>query len=574
MEIKRMSFGVDAENITFKRILNDSFLSLSIKAISTINPNLCATHFTPESLEDAIPTFRNKPILGSFECGDFGSHDGQYREDAETGINYWDTSGQGERILGVIRESDDVKVVHEKDGLDWIELTCALWTRYAYKQVKRLLKDAVRNKNGGKSVSVEIDVLDGDKDPDTGVMNINKFALSGITILGSQHGREVQPGIPGAHASLLESFEKANFAAQMTSIRQAYAVLDEKSGAGKKESDKMELTEEEKMAAAAEKDAELRMKKEGENCAAPKDEKPSSEKPAEGDSEKKDPEEKKPEEKKPEEKKSEGKDPEEKKPEVEKAKMSASEPDDEEDHDEDGTKALAALASLTAESTWRLHSYDEVIERFKDTKAKGADLVIATLNRMKASGLEELKELAALLAKISDPEFVDNQDDVKAEEEFAKNASCSALHKEAAEAQAKYAASEKELSDVKGKYDECLAKEKESDAKMSDLQTKCAAFEKKEFLASANEMLGKCADLSKEDVAGLYADCESGKTPDMATFKAALGNAYVVAKQNKTNDAYSAPLTKIQSIPSFSPAAETGKSKDVFARLDDYVRGK
>lgn len=569
MESEKMSFSVNADNIAFKRILNDSFISLSVKAISTINPNLNGTYFTKEALEDAIPTFRNKPVLGSFEWGDFGSHDGDYRKDDETGVVYWDTSGQGERVLGTIRESDDVKVVHEDDGLDWLELTCVLWTRYAYKQVKRLLKDAARNKNGGKSVSVEIDVLSYKEDPKTKIKQIDKFSLDGITILGSKFGREVEPGIPGASASLLASFEKANFASQMSSLRQAYALLDGKSDVDKKESDKME--KEEKQKEPTEKDKEAA--KASEQCAAPN--KPAADKPADdlhmGEPDKcaAPAEGKKPDgDPKEGDKSKDEKDP-------KKAKMSSDgEPeghDPEEDHDEDGTKAIAALASLTSESTWRIHSYDEVIERFKDTKAKGADLVIATLNRMKASGLEEIKELALLLAKVSAPDFVDNPDDVKAEEEFAKDASCLALHNEVCEAKAKCAASDKSLEEANAKCAECLAKEKESDAKMSELQTKCSAFEKKEFLGFAKDTMGKCGDLPKDVLSATYADCESGKIADMDALKSALGMAYVSAKEKKTNDTYSAPITKVPSTPSFNSAAEAGKNADVFAKLDAYV---
>ena len=78
-------------------------------------------------MEKGINTFKNKPILGYFGNNDFESHNGEYKNDPETGLDYWDTSGvKGERILGFIRSDDEVKIVDDENGLSWICLTCVL----------------------------------------------------------------------------------------------------------------------------------------------------------------------------------------------------------------------------------------------------------------------------------------------------------------------------------------------------------------------------------------------------------------------------------------------------------------
>ena len=42
-------------------------------------------------------------------------------------MDYWDTLGtKGERILGLIRNDDEVKIVEDENGLSWVCLTCAL----------------------------------------------------------------------------------------------------------------------------------------------------------------------------------------------------------------------------------------------------------------------------------------------------------------------------------------------------------------------------------------------------------------------------------------------------------------
>lgn len=229
MDSKKMFFSVDTTKMSVKTILKKEFLELSMRAVSSANPNANNTWFTPESLEDAIPSFYNKPILGYFENGDFVSHNGKWSEDSELGLQYWDTLGtKGERILGLIRSEDTVEVVQDEYGLSWINLTCALWTQYSYKQVKRLLKDAKRSQKFGgptKAVSVEVDILDYDMLPN-GVMKINKFNLVGITILGSQDGREVLPGIEGAELSVVEVLGTDNYAKQETELHLAYAKLN------------------------------------------------------------------------------------------------------------------------------------------------------------------------------------------------------------------------------------------------------------------------------------------------------------------------------------------------------------
>lgn len=230
MDSKKLSFAIDASTIDIKPLLKKDFLELSMRAISSANPNRNKSWFTRESMEKSLHTFHNKPILGYFENGDFVSHNGDWNHDDETQMDYWDTLGRrGERMLGLIRESDEVKIVTGKDGLDWIELRCALWVQYSFKQVKRLIKDAKRaQKEGGlaKNVSVEVDITDYEM-LDNGIMMIKEFNLVGITILGSRNGVKVEPGIEDAGLSVLEIMGRDVFAKQESALRLAYAKLDD-----------------------------------------------------------------------------------------------------------------------------------------------------------------------------------------------------------------------------------------------------------------------------------------------------------------------------------------------------------
>ncbi len=238
MESKRVVFDLGTDSLDFKPILKKDFLELSMRVISSANPNRNGSWFTLESMQKSIYTFANKPILGYFENEDFVSHNGQWKKDDETGMDYWDVWGrQGERMLGLIRESDEVKIVKGSDGLDWIELRCAIWVQYNFKQVKRLLKDAKRAlKEGGvaKNVSVEVDITDWDE-LDNGIIKINEFKLVGITILGSRNGVKVEPGIENAGLSVLDIMGKDMYEKQQSLLRQAYAKLDDDGDNNKKE---------------------------------------------------------------------------------------------------------------------------------------------------------------------------------------------------------------------------------------------------------------------------------------------------------------------------------------------------
>lgn len=217
-EIKTMKFELNSKQLKYRDILNKEFLELEVWAISDINPNRNNSHFTKESMENALSTFKNKPIVGLFQKDDFVDHAGKIDYDNELHKQFWNVES-GERILGVIRESDPVELV-EKDGLNWIKFRCILWVQYCYKQVRKLLKDRT------KKVSVEITIKNSEED-EKGVLQINEFVLNGVTILGTKNGRKVIEAIPDAHLLILEDLEEnESFNEQKKMLTFAYQQID------------------------------------------------------------------------------------------------------------------------------------------------------------------------------------------------------------------------------------------------------------------------------------------------------------------------------------------------------------
>lgn len=169
-------------------------------------------------MQDAKPTFYNKPALGAFDVAhdDFKAHEMEYRWDNELQQDYFDfTNGKCEVPLGVIRSEDLVEIV-EHDGQTWVHFTCVLWAKYAYKQVKRLLKDTK------KKISVEIEVLESHTDENK-VEVIDKFVFDGFTILGSA----VTEAIPNAHLTILDKINDAVYQKQEKCLSFAYKELED-----------------------------------------------------------------------------------------------------------------------------------------------------------------------------------------------------------------------------------------------------------------------------------------------------------------------------------------------------------
>ena len=188
-------------------------------AISNVYPNRNKSYFTEDSMRNAIPTFYEKPILGSFSAfkDDFGGHDNRLVSD-EYGVHEDHVGGRYEVPLGLVRSKDRVELI-EKDGLKWISLSAALWVNYSYRQVKKLLKSK------GKKVSVEVEVTKSHIDND-GIEVIDEFSLMGITILGSDYTE----AIPNANISIPELEGTESYQMRKKSLTFAYQELDKSLG--------------------------------------------------------------------------------------------------------------------------------------------------------------------------------------------------------------------------------------------------------------------------------------------------------------------------------------------------------
>lgn len=465
MESKRLSFALDGDQIDYKSYSKKDFLELSMKAISDANPNRNNSWFTKEAIQKAIEsgTCKNKPVLGYFENDDFVSHNGSWKRDSETGVDYWDTLGtKGERILGVIREKDDIESIVDEKGQTWLSFSCALWVQYGFKQVKRLLKDARRAKNNGgsaKNISVEVDITDYEELPN-GVMKINEFNLVGVTILGSRNGAKVEPGIEGADLSVIDIMGKDIYDRQMQGLRLAYEKLDGPTD-NKEVFGKMEQDELIKENFDSSENSELENKSVEETVVAETYEN------------------------------SEG---------VVNQEPAKFEGEEDKEGNNDGED-----------------SENKECEEKKDCEEKQCEEEVCPECGKNPCECEKKEEEVCKCEEDGQDKEEDDADedsDDSNEEDEAGKDDCEKkeCNVEFAELQVKYEAVVKELEECKANYDKLA-----EDAAI--LQNKVAVFEHKEFLGKASALIASACDLTTEQTQKFYSDCESGEIKDLDDLK-------------------------------------------------------
>ena len=572
MENKKLYFDVDATQIDIKSILKKEFLELRMRAISTANPNRNNSWFTKESLLASKDSFKNKPILGYFENGDFVSHNGEWKEDPETKMDYWDTTEvrKGERPIGFIRESDEVEVIDDPDtGLSWIVLSCALWTQYNYKQVKRLLKDAKKAKqNGGpaKNVSVEVDITDYEELPN-GVLKINAFNLVGITILGSRNGVKVEPGIEDAELSVVDIMGTAQYEKQMQSLRLAYEKLD---GSGKsKEEEDSEMEDERENVVVTEEDSGTVTKKFEDSTAT--ETVVTNEPISEGEQPEviHQQEEVQP-EVKPE-------DQPEVQPEAESNSENAGEPveteqpevvhqnNESQEQVQDVNWLIERLSGFASSMECCLHYYEANAEYIE-----GSDYIIPVMKRIYGQTVNNEKELVGLLGKITEGLAPEEKEMAIA---LSENYDCAAQYAANVELKAKFDEVEKLLEETKAaketleKQFEAIEQEKAHKKFMDEAKAVIAGAKLKDEIALSFE---------KECEEGTISTVEELKTKiGLKLYELAVATAPVVTEETpKTENsaAFEAPITN----PSTRDFVEEGKKsekKDKWDTLKEFNRG-
>ena len=183
---------------------SDGLLKTHLKSCHILE-NRNHSNITKETMEEAIPSFYNRPILGfihqlSDGSYDFAGHEMIINEDS---IEYEEVP------VGVIPESCNAQLVYdEKEDKTYLEVDGYIYEGYSK------AADILRDKGGSSKVSVELSIDELSYSAKDKVLNIDKFHFNGVTILGKDRETEkpIEEGMKGANITISDfSSEKNSF---------------------------------------------------------------------------------------------------------------------------------------------------------------------------------------------------------------------------------------------------------------------------------------------------------------------------------------------------------------------------
>lgn len=184
--------------------INPLFSTCKVRILYT-GRNRNMSTITRESVERALPSLKNIPIVGEFsqEKADYKGHGGAIDLDS------WDYI-HTTKPYGVVPESAtyEWEEVKGRDGIVREYLTihgCYLWTG-RYEEANTVIQN-------GKGQSMEIEIIDGEWDEDSDSYLINNFIFSALCILGD----DVEPAFEDASITAY-SFNKEEFKSEFTAM--------------------------------------------------------------------------------------------------------------------------------------------------------------------------------------------------------------------------------------------------------------------------------------------------------------------------------------------------------------------
>lgn len=181
----------------------EGLLPVHLQACHT-NLNLNRSNISENSMMKALPSFKNRPILGYLHQVE--SEDGQWEfyghnahEDENGDIVYEEVP------VGIIPESCNAQLVYDEEK----DKTYCEVDGYIFEEYSKAADVLRREKEC--SVSVELSIRDMSFDAKEKCLNIEDFFFSGVTILGkTDMGESVEPGMAGSNIKLADFSEKNN----------------------------------------------------------------------------------------------------------------------------------------------------------------------------------------------------------------------------------------------------------------------------------------------------------------------------------------------------------------------------
>lgn len=187
--------------------INNDIAKVSINVFHT-KTNYNGSYFEEESIDNSKDSFALKPIVAAYD----------FDEDGE--INDFKEHNEDESPIGCIRENNNFSI-NEIEGKPWVTVEGVVFKEYCPEAYKLLLDNQ-------KKISMEIEVIEGQKNKNDKLYHIKKFNLLAITILGDN----IPPAMGNnATITMFSKIDSENFIAKFSKIiSKSKEILDNKGG--------------------------------------------------------------------------------------------------------------------------------------------------------------------------------------------------------------------------------------------------------------------------------------------------------------------------------------------------------
>ena len=205
----------------------DGLLAVHLQSCHT-DLNVNGSNIKSTVMENALPSFSNRPILGYIhKVVTDENPDGQWEfyshnmHEDENGEVVYD-----EYPIGIIPESCNAQLVYDEEK----DKTYCEVDGYIFEEYSKAAE--ILQREGECSVSVELSIRELSYDAKQKILNIEDFWFSGVTILGkTPQGEVVQPGMSGSNIKLTDFSSKnnslfENYEARMSELQERLEKLE------------------------------------------------------------------------------------------------------------------------------------------------------------------------------------------------------------------------------------------------------------------------------------------------------------------------------------------------------------
>lgn len=164
--------------------------------------NINDSYISRESMEDALPSFSNRPILAYIykdKNGDYQFRDHTMHLDEDGEVVY------DEQPVGVVPESCDAHLEYDEEK----DKTYVVVNGLIFAEYSKAYEILCREEEC--SVSVELEIRELSFDAKNKLLVLENFFFNGVTILGRwENGQKVEPGMAGSNIRLADFKAKNN----------------------------------------------------------------------------------------------------------------------------------------------------------------------------------------------------------------------------------------------------------------------------------------------------------------------------------------------------------------------------